>query len=486
MSTHKPIIIIGAGFAGIGLGLKLKDKGWDDFLILEAEAGVGGTWWVNRYPGCACDVQSHLYSLSFAPNPDWTRHFPSREEIQAHLERVVDDKKLTDHILLNTRVTEARWDDPHKQWSLTTSTGDQFTCQVLIGALGGLSKPAKPNIEGLESFQGRMVHSQAWPEDLDLTAQHVTVIGTGASAIQFLPHVARQAKSLTVFQRTPNWVLPKPDRPIPLGLRKAYRYFPPLRYLTRLGLFLVLETRLPAFTRWPKLSFFHRRKALRHLHSQVHDPKLIEQLTPHYQMGCKRVLMSNDYYPIFNHAHVNLVTAPIEAIEHDGLQDRDGVRYRADVLILGTGFEATSPIPKGMIFGKRGQDLAERWREGPEAYKGSTVSGFPNFFMLMGPNTALGHNSVLLMIEGQIHYIIDALSIMKKRGWRSVELTKPAQTAWSALLDKTLENSVWNAGGCSSWYLHPISGRNTTLWPYTTIRFKRLTRRFDSSAYRCE
>lgn len=486
MIIHKNIIIIGAGFAGVGLGLRLKAQGLNDFLILEAESGVGGTWWVNRYPGCACDVQSHLYSLSFAPNPDWTRHFPSREEIQAHLEHVVQDKRLAEHIQLGTRLVEARWDDQKTQWALITDTGQKFTCQILVSAVGGLAKPSTPSIPGLETFKGRMIHSQAWPQDLDLKDQHIAVIGTGASAIQFLPHVAEQAKTLTIFQRTPNWILPKPDRPIPELLRKAYRYAPPLRYLTRFALFLLLESRLPAFTRWPQLSFFHRRKALRHLRRQVHDPKLIEKLTPGYQMGCKRVLMSNDYYPIFNQTHVRLITSPIDAIEPHGLRDQSGQTHPADILILGTGFEATSPLPVGMIFGTHGQDLARLWQEGPYAYKGSTVPGFPNLFMLMGPNTALGHNSVLLMIEAQINYIIDAIRAMDRKGWRRLEVTLEAQSRWNQLLNKTLITSVWNKGGCSSWYLHPKSGRNTTLWPYTTLRFKRLTRRFDSSAYQHE
>lgn len=467
----------------MGLGLRLKALGIDDFCILEAASGVGGTWWVNRYPGCACDVQSHLYSLSFAPNPDWSRHFPSREEIQTHLERVVKERKLADHIHINTRLIEARWDDQQKNWSLITHAGQKFTCRILVSAVGGLAKASTPPIPGLDSFQGRMIHSQAWPEDLKLKDQQVVVIGTGASAIQFLPHVAQQAKTLTVVQRTPNWILPKPDRPIPEYLRKAYRYFPPLRYLTRLSLFLLLESRLPAFIRWPKLSFFHRRKALRHLRTQVRDPQLIEKLTPSYQMGCKRVLMSNDYYPIFNQPNVHLITSPIQAIEAHGLRDQSGHLHPADVLILGTGFEATSPLPVGMILGTHGQDLAKLWQQGPYAYKGSTVAGFPNFFMLMGPNTALGHNSVLLMIEAQINYIIDALGTMERKGWRRLEVTPEAQSQWNQFLRKTLNASVWKKGGCSSWYLHPKSGRNTTLWPHTTIRFKQLTRRFDSSAY---
>ena len=486
MNEHHQIVIIGAGFAGLGLAIRLKQAGFNDFVVVEKEAGVGGTWWVNRYPGAACDVQSHLYSLSFAPKSDWSRQFAPREEIQGHLEDLVRRHNLEPHIQLNTDITKAQWDPSDQRWQLTDAENNHYSAQILVGALGGLARPAWPKIDGLEAFAGRIIHSQQWPADLDLTDQRVAVIGTGASAVQFVPHVAQSARSLSVFQRTPNWILPKPDRPIRPIWQRLYRLFPPARYLTRLGLFLLLETRLPAFTRWPRLSTLHRRKALKHLRHQVTDNGLVEALTPRYAMGCKRVLMSNDYYPTFNLEHVSLVDRPISHITASGIVDQTGENHPADVIILGTGFQATSPIPAGLVIGKDQADLGRLWVDGPMAYKGCTVHGFPNFFMLLGPNTALGHNSVLLMIEGQIHYIVQAIKKMRARGWRQVEISKSAQTQWNDQLDRTLSGSVWNAGGCQSWYLHPISGRNTTLWPHTTIRFKKLTRRFDHEVYACE
>jgi len=486
VSENHQIVIIGAGFAGLGLAIRLKQSGFNDFLIVDKEAGVGGTWWVNRYPGAACDVQSHLYSLSFAPKSDWSRQFAPREEIQAHLEDLVGKHGLEPHLKLCTEITTAQWHASDQHWQLTDSDHNHYRAQILIGALGGLARPAWPEIDGLEKFAGPIIHSQQWPDDLNLKNQRVAVIGTGASAVQFVPHLARSARSLSVFQRTPNWILPKPDRPIRPIWQRLYRLFPPARYLTRLGLFLLLETRLPAFTRWPRLSALHRRKALKHLRHQVTDDALVEALTPRYAMGCKRVLMSNDYYPTFNLEHVSLVDRPISHITTSGIVDQTGKSHPADVIVLGTGFQATSPIPAGLIIGKDQTDLGRLWVDGPTAYKGCTVHGFPNFFMLLGPNTALGHNSVLLMIEGQIHYIVQAIKKMRTRGWRQVEISEAAQTQWNDQLDRTLSGSVWNAGGCQSWYLHPISGRNTTLWPHTTIRFKRLTQRFDHEVYACE
>ena len=477
---------MGAGFAGIAMASQLKKAGIDRFIVLEAEDGIGGTWWLNRYPGCGCDVQSHLYSLSTHPNAQWSTEFARRAEIQAYLEDMVHAQGLSAHIRLKQRVESARWDEACQHWCVVDGQGQSHTSQCLVSAVGGLARPRLPNIPGLEKFAGQTVHSQRWPEALELTGQRVGVIGTGASAVQFIPPVAQKAGHLTVFQRTPNWVLPKPDHPIRPTWQRAYRRIPILRHLKRLTIFLLLETRLPAFTRWPKLSFFHRFKALRHLRKSIADPALRRQLTPDYAMGCKRVLMSNDYYPALAQANVSLITAPIDRITDHGVVDHTGHRHDLDVLILGTGFQATSPVPRGLIVGRNHQDLADLWEDGPTAYKGTTVAGFPNFFTLLGPNTALGHNSVLLMIEGQVRYVLDAVQTLQSRQLHSIEVKPDAQAAWQQRLDTKLNRAVWSQGGCQSWYLHPKSQRNTTLWPGSTIAFKRHTRRFDVAAYRCE
>ena len=480
------VLIIGAGFSGIGLAIRLQQSGIDNFQILEAEAGVGGTWWLNRYPGCACDVQSHLYSLSFAPRADWSRHFPPRHEIQAALAQEAERHALSEKIRLNTRVVEARWDERAACWHVRDQHGEEHRSRVLVSAIGGLSRPARPAIPGLDEFAGLVIHSQRWPQDLDCTEQRVAVIGTGASAIQFIPHLQRDARRLDVYQRSPQWILPKPDRPIPRWRQTLHARLPLYRRLTRFGLFLLLETRLPAFTRFPRLTAFHRRKARRHLERQIADPVLREKLTPDYAMGCKRVLMSNDYYPAIGAANVELITTPIERVRPDGMVDRDGHFRPADLIVLGTGFQATDPVPSGLIFGRDGLDLTAAWKDGPQAYKGSTVPGFPNFFTLLGPNTALGHNSVLLMIEGQIRYVLSALRWMQRTGRDSIEVRAEAAAAWDAEVQRRLDRTVWRQGGCSSWYQHPESGRIPTLWPRFTFTFRWLLRRFDPEAYRID
>lgn len=477
------LIIIGAGFAGIGLAIRLKQAGIEDFLILEAEAGVGGTWWLNRYPGCACDVQSHLYSLSFVPKTDWSRQFAGRAEIQHYLQDCVERYGLAAHIRLTTRVMQARWDESSRAWQIRDHAGRDYRSRVLVSAIGGLSRPAWPEIPGLSQFPGPVVHSQRWPEALDLAGKQVAVIGTGASAIQFIPHVQRTAAQLDVYQRSAQWILPKPDRPIPRWRSRLYRALPPARWLSRFGLFLLLETRLPAFTRFPRLTALHRHKARRHLHRQIHDPELRRKLQPDYAMGCKRVLMSNDYYPALAASNVELIKGGVDRIEGDRLIDQHGRARRADVIILGTGFQASDPVPAGLIIGRDGRDLAAVWADGPRAYKGSTIPGFPNFFTLLGPNTALGHNSVLLMIEGQLRYVVSALRWMHSERVSSLEVKPEVEARWDEQLQQRLKRTVWNMGGCRSWYQHPHSGRIPTLWPRFTFTFRCLLRRFDPQAY---
>jgi cation diffusion facilitator CzcD-associated flavoprotein CzcO len=475
--------IIGAGFSGIGLGIQLLRHGLSDFIIAEAEGGVGGTWWVNRYPGCACDVQSHLYSLSFAPNADWTRRFPPRAEIQRHLERSVRRFGLDRHLRLNTRIRQARWDAGSARWAILNEHGQRYRARLLVSAIGGLSRPMIPDLPGLGDFKGKVFHSQQWPDQMDLGGQRVAVIGGGASAIQFVPQIAPLVEQLDLYQRTPQWILPKPDRPIAVWKRRLFRWLPPLRLLRRFSYFFLLESRLPAFNRSNRLTWLHRRKALAHLRNQVEDQALRERLVPDYAMGCKRVLMSNDFYPALDRDNVSFNDGPIESIQADGVIGSDGRLRPAGILILATGFEATRPIPEGLILGRDGQDLAQVWATGPSAYKGSAVHGFPNFFTLLGPNTALGHNSVLLMIESQIRYVLGALRVLRE-GRKSLEVRADRQRDWNSKLDRTLARSVWSRGGCASWYLHPASGRNTTLWPDFTFRFSRQTARFDADAYK--
>lgn len=477
------MLIIGAGFSGLALGMRLLERGESDFLILEQADGIGGTWWVNRYPGCACDVQSHLYSLSFVPKPDWSSQFAPRTEIQSYLEEAARKRGLMPHIRLNTAVQKAAWNDERQYWQLKDQDGRVYTGDLLIPALGGLSRPKFPNIPGLGDFAGAVIHSQQWPDDLDLKGKRVAVIGCGASAIQFVPRIQPVVARLDLYQRTPQWILPKPDGPIPPWKQKLYRSFPPARLLTRLGLYLLLESRLPAFNRYPALSWLHRRMAHNYLARQVSDPGLRKKLKPDYAMGCKRVLMSNDFYTALTEENVEVVTDGIRAIDQHAIIDANGQRRQVEVILLATGFRATEPVPDGLIRGRDGLDLAEHWRNGPEAFMGTSVHGFPNLFMLLGPNTALGHNSVLLMIESQINYLLSMLGHREKLSGAVLEVKPETQQAWNRDVQHRLSRTVWNRGGCSSWYLHPVSGKNATLWPDHTWRFRRLSRHFDAAAY---
>lgn len=480
---HLKVAVIGAGFGGIGMGAQLRSSGIDSFKVFERAGGVGGTWWTNRYPGCACDVPSHLYSFSFAPNPDWTHWFAPRAEIQAYLERVVETFSLDNQLELNTGIESAQWNAARNHWELLDSRGRQWTADVLVSAIGGLSRPALPDIAGVGEFRGRVVHSQQWPSELDLSDQRVAVIGTGASAVQLVPRIAATVRHLDVYQRTPNWILPRPDAAIGPSRRRLYRRFPLLQKVMRGLIWMVSEARVPGLAWSNRLAFAHRALARGHLRRQVTDPDLREMLLPDYAIGCKRVLLSSDYYPALVRDNVSLVTTPIKRIESDAIVDHDDTRRPIDTLILATGFHATAPVPNGLITGRDGIDLAEAWSTGPEAWRGVAVHGFPNLYLLLGPNTALGHNSVIVMIEAQIEFVLRALGHMDRTAQRVLEVRAGAQADYNRWLQHKLAGTVWNAGGCGSWYLHPDTGRNTTLWPGFTWRYRSLVRSFDPDAF---
>ncbi len=484
-TRHHRIIIIGSGFSGLGTAIHLKGYGEEDFLVLEKEAGVGGTWWVNHYPGCACDVESHLYSFSFELNPEWSRLYATQPEIRDYLNHCADKYGVRPHVRLNTAVQRLEWDAPRRRWRVATDAGD-WTADIVVSGMGGLSKPALPDIPGIERFRGHAFHSQRWDHDYDLTGRRVAVIGTGASAIQFVPQIQPQVQRLDLYQRTPPWIVPKPDRPIPPWKQRLYRRWPAAQKLVRGAIYGVLEGRVLPFAINPRLMAWPQRQAMRHLQRQVKDPDLRRRLTPDYTFGCKRVLIADDYYPAVTQPNVELVTTGIREIREHGIVDNAGHERQVDALIFGTGFHAADPIPEGMIIGRDGQDLGALWRDGPAAYKGTTVAGFPNLFFLMGPNTGLGHSSVVYMIESQIRYVMDALRHMDRERIASLDVLPEAEAAYNARVQGKLGSAVWNTGGCRSWYLHPVSGRNVTLWPDFTWRFRRETRRFDPQAYRLE
>ncbi|MHA6493277.1 flavin-containing monooxygenase [Pseudomonas borbori] len=478
------VLIIGAGFSGIGMAVRLRQGGERDFVVYEQEAGIGGTWWVNQYPGCACDIPSHLYSFSFEPNPDWSRRFSPQAEIRDYLAACADKYELLAHIHFNTAVASMRWLEQRALWEVTDARGGVVYAKVVVAGTGALSTPDYPNIAGLERFRGRVFHSQHWAHDYDLAGKRVGVIGTGASAIQFIPEIQPLAATLSVFQRTPPWVIPKPDRGFTQTEQRLLRAFPRLQRFVRGLIYTAHETRVLGFVFNPRLMTFHKLLALNLLRRQVKDKALRSKLTPQYAIGCKRILLSNNYYPAMAQPNVALVNEGIREITEDGVITADNQKHVVDALIFGTGFKASMPFPRGMIFGSGGQDILDAWQAGPQAYKGTTVAGFPNLFLLMGPNTGLGHNSIVYMIESQIAYILGALDTMKAQGATSVDVQPQVQEHFNATLRNRLRGAVWTVGNCKSWYTHQETGRNVVLWPGFSWMFRRETRRFDAEAYR--
>lgn len=477
-----PIIIVGTGFAGLGMGIALKKAGIESFTILERAQSVGGTWRDNHYPGCACDVQSHLYSFSFEQNPEWTRMFARQPEIKAYLEGCAEKYGLLPHIRFGAEVTQARYDNASKLWTVTTGDGARYTARAVISGMGGLSTPAYPDVPGIAAFKGKTFHSAEWDHGYDLKGKRVAVIGTGASAIQFVPQIQKQVAQLDLYQRTPPWIMPKPDRAIASLERALYRRFPALQSAYRSAIYWMLESRVLGFVINPKIMKLAERAARAHLKRQVRDPKLRAKLTPDFTFGCKRVLISDDYYPALTQRNVSVITDGIREVREHSVVTADGIERPVDCIIYGTGFKAQDPLPKGAIFGRGGIDIIDAWKDGPEAFKGTTVSGFPNMFMIVGPNTGLGHSSMVYIIESQIAYILDALKQMRARGWASVDVRPERLTRYNETLQRKLQRAIWTAGGCKSWYLN-ANGRNTTLWPGFTFRFRKELERFDAGDY---
>ncbi len=475
-------VIIGAGFAGIGMAIRLKRAGEDDFLIIERADKVGGTWRDNTYPGCACDIPSHLYSFSFAPKADWSRRYPTQAEIEEYLEGCVEQFVLRPHLSLSVCLKTARFDETAKLWRLQTDAGVELAARIMVLAMGALHRPALPAIPGLEEFRGIAFHSARWNHAIDLQGREIAVVGTGASAIQFVPRIAERASRVRLFQRTPPWVLPKYDSPYGVLQIWALRHVPLLRRAVRAWHYLSHEMRAPAFIRFPALATGAERLARSHAKRQVNNDQLRELLTPADRIGCKRVLLSNDYFPCLNRNNVELVTRPIAGITPGGVLTVDGVEHRADVLILATGFHATEPLGEIDVFGRSGLKLADAWRDGMQARLGLAVTGFPNLFILGGPNTGLGHNSVVYMLEAQIGHVLRCMRLLRRRNALAIEVDAKAQASFARKLDYWMRRTVWLTG-CRSWYLDR-TGRNTTLWPGFSFGYWLRTLRVSARYYR--
>ena len=482
LPSHVRTLVVGAGFAGLGMAATLRRADPDaDVLVIERAGDVGGTWRDNTYPGCACDVPTALYSFSFAPSPAWTHTFARQPEILAYLQQVAAAERIP--VSLETELLGAEWVAQEQLWHARTSRGD-LTASVLVTATGTLSEPKLPEIPGLDSFLGTAFHSARWDHTHDLTGERVGVIGTGASAIQFVPEIADAVDHLTVFQRTAAWVIPRIDRKLPRAERALYRRVPAAQRAVRGFVYSYREAYVVALAKAPSILPVMTVVAKALMRNQVRDETLRSKLTPRYTLGCKRLLLSATWLPTLARPDVDVVTAGIARVTPTGVVDNDGVEHRLDTLIFGTGFTPTEP-PVAHLVSAGGQTLAQHWAGSPHAHRGTTVAGFPNLFLMYGPNTNLGHSSIVFMLESQAAYIRDALSTMDSSGLTSVDVRPAAQAGYNAGIDDALSTTVWNAGGCSSWYFD-ATGRNSAMWPTFTWTFRRLTRRFDVENYATE
>jgi cation diffusion facilitator CzcD-associated flavoprotein CzcO len=478
---HYEIAIIGAGFSGLGMAMELRKAGQEDFVVLERADDLGGTWRDNTYPGCACDIPSVLYSWTKEQNPDWTTAFAGQPEIWDYMREVVSRHGLEPHLRYGQEVLSVRWLDDAAQWEIET-TSATLTADIVVSAAGALADPSIPDLPGLDEFRGTIFHSARWNHEHDLRGRNVAVIGTGASAIQFVPEIQPEVGHLTVFQRTPPWVTPRSNPDIPRRWRTRFEKHPRLLALARSIVFSLQESLHVGF-KHPRLMKVLERQALRHLERQVPDPELRAKLTPDYRLGCKRILGSDTWYPAVSADNVDVVTAGIDAITPDGIRDGDGVVHHADTIIFGTGFQVTDPPISHRVHGPDGRTLAEVWQGSPKAHLGMSVAGFPNLFFLLGPNTGLGHNSVLLMIEAQVEYLMSALEWRRQNRVSAIEPRAEAQERFLSEVDSGTKGSVWTAGGCLSWYLD-ATGRNSTLWPGSVRAYQRLLSNFDAGDYR--
>jgi cation diffusion facilitator CzcD-associated flavoprotein CzcO len=477
------VVIIGTGFSGIGIAVKLQQAGIHSFKLIERSDEVGGTWRDNTYPGCECDVQSHLYSFSFEPKTDWSKKYSTWSEIRDYIIGVTDKHNLRKKIQFNTALTGAEFNKESGTWLVKLSDGTSIKSRFVITAVGPLSNPAIPEISGKETFTGPIFHSANWEHNTNFKGKKVAVIGTGASAIQFVPHVAKDAEKLELFQRSAPWILPKPDRKIFSFEKALYKHLPGWRLAHRATLYWANEFTLIGFLR--EKSFIRpiaEWMATRHIHHRIKDKELRKKLTPDFRFGCKRALLSNEYYPALAQDNVDVVDSGIDKITATGIVDKNGKEHKADVIIWGTGFKVDEPLLGIDITGIDGQDLNAVWKEnGFESYYGTTVSGFPNAFILAGPNTGIGHTSLVVMLEAQFNYIMDAIKKIKQQNIKYIDVKESVQSDFCQTMQDKMIGTAWTSG-CNSWYLSD-SGKNFTIWPDYTFNFIRETKRINLDEY---
>ncbi|KAA0021226.1 flavin-containing monooxygenase [Antrihabitans cavernicola] len=472
-------VVIGAGLAGLAAAYKLDRAGFTDFVVLEKADRVGGTWRDNTYPGCGVDIPSPVYSFSFNPNPDWAHNFASQPEILAYIEQTVAEFGLDRYVSFGTEAIEATWSDERRRWLLNTTQG-RYVAQFLIGAAGPITEPRLPEVEGLDRFTGEVFHSARWNHDYDLTGKRVAVIGTGASAVQFIPEIAPHVAQLHVLQRTASWVVPRLDIPFPTPARALFRWMPGTQRAVRFGLDSILRS-LSAAMQHERAARLLNPIGLAHLYAQVRDPELRAALTPLFTMGCKRLLLSNTYLPALARDNVELIPHALTRITERGVVAADGSERVVDAIIFGTGFDVSHPPIAGRVRGADGRLLSERWAKSPEAYLATTAPGVPNLFILLGPNI-LVYNSFLDLAERQLDYIVDALTTALERGIETIEIPEAVTRAFNDKVQHALSRTVFNNGGCASYYLDE-NGRNFAAWPWSTTRLRKTLSRFDIENY---
>lgn len=484
--TQVDHLIVGAGFAGLAAAIKLDEAGERDFVVIEKDSDVGGTWHINTYPGAECDVPSQLYSYSFALNPEWSKVYSPQREIWEYTRKVAEDSGTLDRFVFDTAVLDAAWDDEVQRWIVRTEGPagvTEYAARTVVAGAGGLSEPRLPEIEGIDTFQGEIFHSARWDHDVDLAGKRVAVIGTGASAIQLVPELQKVVGHMDVYQRTPNWVIPRNERSYTALEKAVFKRVPGAQRALRALVYGTLESRVPAFARFPQAMRAVELQGKRNIAKGISDPELRRKVTPGYRAGCKRILISNKWYPALDADNVDLVTDPIAKITGNAVVTADGVERPIDVLVVATGFYVTEPPIARDITGRDGRTLADLWDEsGMAAYKGTTFHGFPNLFQIVGPNTALGHSSMIFIIESQVRYVVEAARAMRREGLAVVEPTQAAQDAWTAEIRRKMKPTVWQTGGCASWYLDKF-GNNTTLWPGQTFTFRHHLSSFDLDKY---
>jgi cation diffusion facilitator CzcD-associated flavoprotein CzcO len=474
------VLVVGAGFGGIAAAVALKRAGATDLTILEARDGVGGVWLDNAYPDCACDIPAPLYSYSFALNPEWSRRFPPAAEIRAYLEAVVDRFDVRRHLRPRTEVAACEWDEDRQVWTVRTTSGEELECDVLVSAVGQLSRARTPDLPGVASFTGRIVHSTEWTPDVEVAGRRVAVVGAGASAIQIVPAIAGAARSVTVFQRSAPWTLPKPDRRYGRLRRAVVRRVPRLLAVGRGHTWATTSTLGLALTGNAVLARVLAAVSTLQRRVQVRDPELRRKVTPDYPMGCKRVLFTSRWYPTLSRDDVDVVTDRIEGFGEHGLRTADGREHPADLVVMATGFAATDLLAPMVVRGRGGRLLSDAWAGGARAYLGLTVPEFPNLFLVYGPNTNTGNTSVVYFHESQARYIAAAYRLLAARGGGSLEVRAAVEAAYDRELQGRLAGSVWAT--CSSWYRN-AAGRIVTNWPGMAGEYRRRTARLDEAEY---